>query len=217
MGLARVPILAIVALLMTVDGATASPVPTVSVNPAYGPPLTIVKVTGHAFCTTCGQVTIFVSSLAVDRASVAANGTFSKLIRIPGSSRPGAAMIGASQGGGRPALTTFTVTVDQPAPTTYPPPSSIPPPGNLPPPHDASTAHTRSRTSSPPVSGSPAESPTTSSTTAPQASVTPSGSASSASAAHGGRTPAWPWITAAAAAVLIGGSAWAFQRRRRRS
>lgn len=219
MATAGVPILVAAASIMISSGAAARTVPTVTVNPGYGPPLTIIKVTGHAFCATCGPVTISVSSLAVDRATVRPDGSFSKLIRVPGSARPGPAMVGAAQNGARPALATFTVTVDQPAPTTYPAPASIPPPGNLPPPRTShNTGAPSSPTRHPTSSAHPRPSSDAPATSAPSSlpPLTPSSSPAAAHPSSDGSS--WPLALAVAGAVVLAAAAgWLFRRRRLRT
>jgi hypothetical protein len=204
--------------LLGMGTAAAAPLPTITVDPTYGPPLTTVKVAGRSFCATCGPVTLSVSTLNVDTTPVRADGTFSRIIRIPGSSRPGTVTIAATQGTST-ARATFTVTVNQPAPTTYPPPKTLPPPGNLP---GGTVTGSPVQTTATPATATPTSRPTT-------ASPRPSGSTTSASASGEPTaiTPvadhrssragsAWPVTALAVAAVLMtaAGTAWWLRRRR---
>jgi hypothetical protein len=203
--------------LLGMGTAAAVPLPTITVDPTYGPPLTIVKVAGRSFCATCGPVTLSVSTLNVDTAPVRADGTFSRIIRIPGSSRPGTVTIEATQGTST-ARASFTVTVNQPAPTTYPAPKTLPPPGNLP---GGSVTGTPARTTASPATATSTPGATT---TSPR----PSGSTTGGSASPGptavtpvaghrpsGHSSAWPVAAlATAAALLAAGTAWWLRRRR---
>lgn len=205
-------LLLVIAGSLGIGTAGAAPLPTITADPGYGPPLTTVQVTGRAFCTSCGPVALSVSALNVDTAPVRADGTFSRVVRIPGSTRPGAVTIAATQGTAT-ARTTFTVTVFQPAPTTYPAPKTVPAPGNLP---SGGASGTQAQTTAAPTPGPSTASPrpssgTTSTTTSPNASggqpTTVSPAADQRSSAN---SSAWPIaaIVVLAALLAAGGTFW---------
>lgn len=217
MRLLAAPLLAVLGLLGS-GVAAAAPLPAITVDPGYGPPLTTVKVVGRSFCATCGPVALSVAALNVDTAPVRADGSFSHLVRIPGSTRPGAVTIAASQGAST-ARTTFTVTVFQPAPKTYSPPSTVPPPGNLP---SGGVTGTPVQSSSPPgpapstASATTAPSDPSSSVASQSVSIEPgpvSPVAGHRSSAHGSAAPITALI-AAAALLAAGGVLWWLRRRR---
>jgi hypothetical protein len=132
-------VLATAAIVLAMPaGPAAAAVRAIAVDPTTGPPLTTIKVTGSGFCAApCGPVSISVGSLYVSSGvTVASDGTFTTFIRIPGTARPGPVDVIATQtgsdGGSGEARSTFTVTINQPAPKSYPPPSTVPAPGGLP-------------------------------------------------------------------------------------
>lgn len=136
--------------------------PAIQIRPPYGPPMTVVKIVGAAFCPKpCSPVSIRVSSLYVaNDVPVSSGGHFTAIVRIPDSVSPGANQVVAQQsdahGANRTAYGTFTVTVGQPAPTHYRLTGSPPPPGGLPAPSQASTrpprpTHQPSRSSASPT------------------------------------------------------------------
>ena len=128
-------LVALVALVGPLGPAAAATAASgVAVDPGYGPPLATVKVIGSGFCPPpCGPVAIkfagiyVTADVAVDR-----NGAFSTIVQVPGSARPGQVAVVASQPGGPVARTSFTVTINAPAPTQYPRPTSLPLPGGVP-------------------------------------------------------------------------------------
>src|SRR5437899_2156048 len=73
--------------------------PSIGVDPASGPPLTVVKVTGIGYCPApCSAVTIKIDTLNVATGvPVDGDGSFTAFVRVPGSVRPGAVAVIASQ------------------------------------------------------------------------------------------------------------------------
>ena len=144
----------VLALVLSATGSAAAPASGVAVDPTYGTPLTVVNVTGTGFCHSgCSAVSISVGSLFVaSDVAVQNDGSFSKVIRMPGTVRPGEVAITASQtdqnGAPTSARTTFTVTTGTPAPTQYPTPSTIQPPTGSPP-----TTRPPQSVTQPPASG----------------------------------------------------------------
>jgi hypothetical protein len=208
------PLLALgIAGLVGMGTAGSAPLPSITVDPGYGPPLTTVKVVGRSFCTTCGPVALSVAALNVDSAQVRADGTFSHLVRIPGSTRPGTVTIAATQAN-TTARATFTVTVYQPAPKTYPAPSTVPAPGNLPS-SSVTGSPVQSSTSAPPAPTTTASPRPSSSATAQTTSTNGSGGGPTAitpAAEHHSAADGSAWSIAALAAVAallaIGAAAW---------
>lgn len=215
-----------------VPAASAATVPTIVVDPTYGPPLTTLRVTGRSFCPApCSPVSISAGSLILEAGvAVDAGGRFTTFIRLPGTVRPGEVTISASQttrtGSPVQASTTFTVTISVPAPKTYPPPQTIPAPGGLPPRPGAATP---TRTVAPTTTPSPTHTPGSSATTKPTATSGPATTtglptatatataatiqASPTSAPSSGTSPVW-WVllVAAAAAAVAGGVIWLRRR-----
>ena len=125
----------LVALAVTTPQATASasPYPGVAIDPSYGPPLSAAKITGSGFCAaSCGPVAINFAGVYVASIAVRADGSFSFLVQVPGSARPGTAAVIASQTAQPSARTTFTVTISAGPPRKYPQPTSRPFPGGQP-------------------------------------------------------------------------------------
>jgi hypothetical protein len=215
------PLLALgaIASLLGSGLAAAAPLPSITVDPGYGPPLTTVKVVGRSFCATCGPVALSVAALNVDSAPVRADGTFSHLVRIPGSTRPGSVTIAATQGT-TTARTAFTVTVFQPAPTTYSPPKTVPAPGNLPSATASATGTpVQSSSSSGPAPGTTSSNPP-SSAASPSVSIEPTAASPVAdhrSSGAGSARPIAALAAAAAALLAAGGGVWWLRRRRPRS
>jgi hypothetical protein len=118
------------AVMVGAAGPSAADAPGVAVDPAYGPPLTTIKVTGAHFCgSPCGPAAIVIANLTVaDNIPVSPDGTFTTFVRVPGTARPGAVPVLVSQtaasGATQTARDDFTVTVSTPAPTIYPPPAT---------------------------------------------------------------------------------------------
>src|SRR5438128_1572537 len=85
----RLP-LSVVAALVTAytPGATAGASaagPAIQVSPPYGPPMTVIKVTGVGFCTTgCGSVSVLIGALyVVNDVKVGSDGRFSTTVQVP--------------------------------------------------------------------------------------------------------------------------------------
>ena len=128
-------LVALVALVGPLGPAAAATAASgVAVDPGYGPPLATVKVIGSGFCPPpCGPVAIkFAGIYVTGDVAVDRNGAFSTIVQVPGSARPGQVAVVASQPGGPVARTSFTVTINAPAPTQYPRPTSLPLPGGVP-------------------------------------------------------------------------------------
>lgn len=122
-----------VTLAMTAPAVASSP--SIGIDPASGPPLTTIRVSGLAYCPPpCGPVSIIIGTLTVqDAVGVDAAGTFTSYVRVPGTARAGTTAVIASQsdshGGSLTSRTDFNVTPSHPPPTVYPPPSITQPLG----------------------------------------------------------------------------------------
>jgi hypothetical protein len=228
-------LLVALAVVLSATGSAGAPASGVAVDPAYGPPLTNVKVSGTGFCRTgCSAVSISVGSLFVaSDVAVQADGTFSTIMRMPGTVRPGDVTITASQtdqsGATASARTTFSVTTGSPAPTQYPAPTTIQPPTGSPPTarppqnvtQPAATGGSTTLAGQPGQPGQPSSSPAT---TADQAG---SGTTTSVSSTTGGRalsatpvrhrrpdhTALFVLLTFILLAATAGGGGWWYHRR----
>lgn len=207
---AAVLTLAVCALSAT-GTAYGANVPAIGIDPAYGPPRTIVKIVGTGFCTAaagCSPVSILVDSLYVDGGiAVGADHGFTAYIQIPGTVRPGSVAVQAVQtdhsGAQVTARDEFTATTGAPAPTLYPTPATIPPPGGLPPVTTAPVSHSPAGASASP---SPSASPEQQSADTPGPRAAPSDATSVAATAVGQATKssdATPVIIAVVAGLLL--------------
>ena len=204
--------------------AAATAAPGVAVDPGYGPPLATVKVIGSGFCPPpCGPVAINFAGIYVTAdVAVDSNGAFSTIVQVPGSARPGQVAVVASQRGGPVARTSFTVTINAPAPTQYPRPTSLPLPGGVPSlqrvpvqgPATGSDAPTRPAVAGPRTSVT-SDSPQ--STRSPSPGALLSTSARAAPRDHAGLTGSgWLLLLLAVVALpLAGGFFWLSRRARR--
>jgi hypothetical protein len=218
----RLSLTALLALLTvtrcagTADAATA---PGLGVDPPYGPPLTIIKLSGTGFCPApCGPIQITIASVRVDSASLTwhPNRTFTAFAQVPGSARPGDVPVVATQtdnnGQQVAARTRFAVTINAPAPKHYPTPTSLQPPGGPPPPAHGSPQPTHHP--------APTTLATTSSPAATPTSTSPADHPSGASShqSGGSSSPTGPILalTGAALAAAVGAIAvtWWYRRRR---
>jgi hypothetical protein len=201
--------------------AGATPAPGLGIDPTYGPPLTIVKLTGTGFCPPpCGAVQITISFVRVDSSNLTwhRDGTFTILVQVPGSARPGSVPVVASQTDAKDqqlvARTSFQLTVNVPAPTHYPTPKALQPPGGA---GSVAGSTPRSR----PVSSPAISTPHTKPTTTPALSSAGSSSAAtlSSTAAADQRSGSGSDIGAIAGIVAAGiaaaaAGAWWYRRRR---
>ena len=206
---------AIALAVVLAAGAPAFAAPGMVIDPASGPPLATIKVTGSGFCVSpSSAVTIEIGLLIVEsNVPVDSAGQFTTFVQVPDTTRPPVAPVIASQtdAGGNPIQTrrSFTVTVSQPPPVVYPPPSSIPAPTASP------------LTGPSPSTASPQ--PTATSTvpaSSPSASTTTRGSptrAVGANAADDSGLRDGVLIALVAAAVAAAGAIWWRIRRARRS
>jgi hypothetical protein len=119
-------------VLIPASRGGAGAVPALSVDPASGPPLASFQVTGTGFCPTpCSPVAISVKLVYVaSDVTVAPDGSFSAIVRVPKSARSGHTSVAASQTdqNGEPvsASSQFDVTPIETSPTQYSAPSAVP-------------------------------------------------------------------------------------------
>lgn len=209
--------------------AAATDAAGVAVDPVYGPPLITIKVSGAQFCgPPCGPVAIAFGSLSVaDGIGVNPDGSFTAFVRVPGTVRPGAVPVIASQtqanGAATSAQTDYTVTVSTPAPTSYPPVVSplsptgaVPPPGVPPAP---GTAVPGAPTTAPAAQPAGGTGPAGSTTSPTSPAGIPTRLVSAAGAARPAGTGTWPrWLAfvgAALAAAAAGAAVFRWRHRRR--
>jgi hypothetical protein len=174
-------------------------------------------------------VAISVNSLFIaSGVAVAPDGSFSQVVRMPGTVGAGQVGIEATQTGPSgtktTASTTFDVTPSAPAPKSYPAPAVVQPPTGIPPGAGPLTTGTTGTTGGGRNAdgGTTAHAPTTTSTTATRSS---SHSTSSTPATGDPRSAATtsassgiaPWVVPVAigAALVIAGAVYALWRRRR--
>ncbi len=202
--------------------AAATAASGVAVDPGYGPPLATVKVIGSGFRPP-GPVAINFAGIYVTAdVAVDSNGAFSTIVQVPGSARPGQVAVVASQPNSPDARTSFTVTINAPAPTQYPRPTSLPLPGGLPTLQrvPAQGQATGSRAPTRPAAAGPRTSATSDSpqsTRSPSPGALLSTSARAAPRDHAGLTGSgWLLLLLAVVALpLAGGLFWLSRRARR--
>ena len=197
-------VLVCVLMALWASPAAATTTPSIQVYPAYGPPGTVVQVTGQGFCPPpCGSVTVYVGTeqVALD-VQVSTAGRFIRNVEIPGSVRPGTVPLSARQvdehGASRQGSGSFSVTVGLPPPTRLPLPTGSPPVQPVPgfSPSTASVTPTPS-----PSASAGTTSPSPSLTNVPPVPTqTPQATSSASSASSGGLSPWW-WVALAAVAV----------------
>ena len=195
--------------------APAFAAPGMVIDPASGPPLATIKVTGSGFCMSpCSAVTIEIGLLIVEsNVPVDSAGQFTTFVQVPDTTRPPVAPVIASQtdAGGNLIQTrrSFTVTVSQPPPVVYPPPSSIPAPTASP-----LTGPSPSTASPQPTAAStaPASSPSASTTTHRLPTHAVGANAAEDSGLRDGAL-----IAVAGAILAVAGAIWWRTRRARRS
>lgn len=173
-------------LVVLLAGPAAAAVrPAIQVFPAYGPPGTVVRVTGQGFCPKpCSTVGIVVATQEVAvGVTVGSAGTFDTRVRVPGGLPAGTAPVVARQtdasGATVFAASSFDVTPGVPPPTRLPAPTGSPAVQPVP----GATSATPSTSRSSPVSTA-------------RATATPAGTATSSSSAAAGT--AQPSATAVA-------------------
>jgi hypothetical protein len=223
----RSRLVAVLALLIVTLGlATVARAltPAVAIDPASGPPLTTIKVSGSSFCPPpCSPVSILVDNVHVDdNVAVGADGSFSTFVQVPGGTSAGPTPVAATQtdaeGNPASAQTDFNVTPNQPAPVQYPPPSSVQPPSGGPsttaatvPTTDQPTTTEASSQSSPSASSSPTT--TSSSASSSPGSSQVAAATGSSTGSSGSNTGLIVGLVVAALAIAVGVGLWTARRR----
>jgi hypothetical protein len=139
-------------MLIPASRGGADAVPALSVDPSSGPPLADFQVTGTGFCPTpCSPVAISVKLVYVaSDVTVAPDGTFSTIVRVPKSARSGPTLVAASQTdqNGEPlsASSGFDVRPIETSPTQYSAPSAVPATTATTSPHPGNGVHTEAAT-----------------------------------------------------------------------